>query len=465
MRLVGYIRVSQVRGREGETFISPLEQRDRIAAQAAAGGHAIVEWLEDLDEPGSRYERPGFQRALTMIEAGEVDGMAVASLDRFARSSHDAALALRRIEDAGGALISVRDGLDTSTPIGRFARTLMLAIAELELERIRENWQVATRRAVARGVHISAKVPFGYRRAEDGRLVVEPEEAQAVRDIFSMRAEQVSWHTICEHLDRTSPRAVGAWTHQRIDWMVRNRVYLGEARSGDLRNAEAHEPIVSRVEWEAAQSRGERRPFRGVPALLSGIARCGSCGYALTRNWARPDFPNYGCGKRRARGLCPRPVVIGLRRLDAHVEEAFLERLRTEPIVIEGVPVSEHLADAVTQLEAAEAELAAYRATNLVSVLGHDAWVAGITERAEAVERAQRLVVERRGIASLPSVTNLAAEWPRLDHVERRALLQSYVQAVLVHPVASGRPRAVPVGERVSIAWAGDVLPDLPGLA
>lgn len=464
MRLVGYIRVSQVRGREGEAFISPLEQRDRIAAQAAAGGHTIVEWLEDLDEPGSRYERPGFQRCLSMIEAGEVDGMAVASLDRFARSSHDAALALRRIEDAGGTLISVRDGLDTSTPIGRFARTLMLAIAELELERIRENWQVATRRAVARGVHISGRVPFGYRRGEDGRLVLDEAEARAVRDVFAMRAKGVSWHLICEHLDRVSPRE-GAWTHQRLDWMIRNRVYLGEARTGAIRNAEAHAPSVSRVEWEAAQSRDERRPHRGVPALLSGIARCGSCGYALTRNWARPDFPNYSCGKRRARGVCAGPVVIGLHRLDAHIEERFLERATRNPIVLEGVPVSEHFADAIAQLEAAEAELAAYRDTNLVSVIGEQAWIAGMTERASAVEQAQALVAERRGASSLPSVTNLVAEWPDLDHVERRAILQADIQAVLVHPVASGRPRAVPVSDRVTIVWAGDVLPALPGLA
>jgi hypothetical protein len=35
MRLDGYVRVSRVGGREGESFISPEVQRDRIAAYAA----------------------------------------------------------------------------------------------------------------------------------------------------------------------------------------------------------------------------------------------------------------------------------------------------------------------------------------------------------------------------------------------------------------------------------------------
>lgn len=464
MRLVAYIRVSQVRGREGESFISPLEQRDRIAGQAAASAHAIVEWLEDLDEPGSRYARPGFQRALGMIEAGEADGMIVFALDRFARSTHDAAMALRRIRDAGATLIAVRDALDTSTPIGRFGVTMMLAIAELELERIRENWRVATRRAVERGVHVSGRVAFGYRRGEDGLLVVDEAEAQGVRDLFAMRSREVSWHLICAHLDATCPRQ-GAWTHQRLDWMIRNRVYLGEARQGDLRNADAHEAIVTREEWEAAQSRGVRRSWRGVPSLLSGIARCGSCGYALTRNWSRPDFPVYGCGKRRAQGVCAAPVTIGAARLEAHVEEVFLEWARAEAVVFEGVPVEERLADALAALEQAETELAAYRSTNLVSVLGPEQWAAGISERAEAVRAAQVRVVEVRSTAPLPTTSDVVSDWPGLDHVERRALIASVIRCVLVHRLASRSLSLAPVAERVTIVWVGDDLSSLPGLA
>jgi DNA invertase Pin-like site-specific DNA recombinase len=41
---------------------------------------------------------------------------------------------------------------------------MMLALAELELDRIRENWATARDHAIARGVHISRVPPLGYRR-------------------------------------------------------------------------------------------------------------------------------------------------------------------------------------------------------------------------------------------------------------------------------------------------------------
>jgi len=46
VKLIGYVRVSRVAGREGERFISPDVQRERIEKQAAAGGHTLVDWFE-----------------------------------------------------------------------------------------------------------------------------------------------------------------------------------------------------------------------------------------------------------------------------------------------------------------------------------------------------------------------------------------------------------------------------------
>src|SRR5207253_369649 len=118
---------------EGERFISVPVQRERVEKFAAAQGHTVVEWLEDLDQPGSKLARPGFQAALAAVEAGAADGIIVAKLDRFARSIADAASAIQRLNAAGGQLVSVEDGFDSSTPMGRFAVTMVLALAELEL--------------------------------------------------------------------------------------------------------------------------------------------------------------------------------------------------------------------------------------------------------------------------------------------------------------------------------------------
>src|SRR5262245_37693192 len=329
MKLIGYVRVSRVAGREGDSFLSPKEQRARIEAQATAGGHELIEVLEDLDEPGSRYERPKFQEALQHVEAGQADGIIVYALDRFARSSTDAGLALRRLEEAGGRLVSVSANLDTSTPVGRLARDMMLRIAELQLDQIRENWDVVRMRTIERGVHISRVPPFGYERGNDGRLEPDARTAPILRELFLRRAAGAPWRELCAYLDEHAPRD-GAWPVGTVTSIIRRRTYLGEAAAGDVVNRAAHPPLVSRAEWEAAQSKTTTRPARsGEGGLLVGIIVCASCGKLMTRegSGAKGPWTNYACRKRHSTGICREPTKVSTRRADAMVERAFLDWL------------------------------------------------------------------------------------------------------------------------------------------
>src|ERR671936_2625304 len=150
----GYIRVSRRGGREGESFIAPEVQRKKIADWAKLHEVEIVHWWEELDQSGAKLERPLFQEALARCERGETGGIVVARLDRFARSAVDALGSIRRLNEAGARLVSVEDGFDGSTPMGRFAIGILTLIAELELERIRDSWDSAVSAAVKRGVHI-----------------------------------------------------------------------------------------------------------------------------------------------------------------------------------------------------------------------------------------------------------------------------------------------------------------------
>jgi len=364
MKFIGYIRVSRVAGREGDSFISPAVQREKIEQYLASQNHTLVEWAEDLDQPGSKYERPAFQRALEAVEAGEADGIAVAAIDRFARSVPDAAVALRRLEQAGGALISVRDTLDTTTSVGRFARTMMLALAELELDRTRENWRTAREHAIARGVHISHVPIFGYRRRDDGGLEPDPETAKIVRELFRRRAAGEEWRSLARWLDEASPREGGVWLAPSIRSLVRSRTYLGIARSGDIENPDAHPPLVPRAVWEAAQEHRPSANKRGdsEPALLAGLVRCSACQYGMPRSAPRPHgSPRYGCHGRHANGHCPEPSKISQRLTDAYVERVFLEELARAPIAAEGTATTTKLDAAVAKLEHAEAELASNR--------------------------------------------------------------------------------------------------------
>lgn len=59
----GYIRVSRRGGREGESFISPDVQRQKIAAWAELHDVEILQWWEEIDHSGAKRDRPMFQQA------------------------------------------------------------------------------------------------------------------------------------------------------------------------------------------------------------------------------------------------------------------------------------------------------------------------------------------------------------------------------------------------------------------
>jgi site-specific DNA recombinase len=339
---------------------------------------------------------------------------------------------------------------------------MMLALAELELDRILENWAIARDRAIERGVHISRVPPVGYLRRDDGRLEPDPVAAPLIRELFHRRAAGASWRELCEFLDERLPREQGNWTHQTVGSIIRRRTYLGEAYQGTTVNKHAHDPIVSRSEWEAAQSRVAAPRHGKNGALLSGILRCAGCGYALSPGSdGKRGYAYYRCRTRHSAGLCPAPARISVARADPYVETAFLAWAENEQIAAQANPAQEALEQAFTNVELAEEELVAYRDANLVSVIGQEAYVAGLVERQRSLEQARlKLTEARRQVPSL-DLHQLPTLWPTLTVGERRMLLGAAIDAVFVRQ-ANVRGKAA-YDDRLHVLWRGEAPVDLPG--
>lgn len=407
-------------------------------------------------------DRPGLESAMAAVEHGEADGIAVAKLDRFARSVPGAAKALARLEAAGGVLVAVDLGMDTSTPAGKLMRNVLLALAEFEVDRIRENWKDASSRAVARGVHVSRVPPYGYRRKEDGRFEPDPVQAPLVAEMFAQRARGVAWKDLAAFMDISDPRPKGAWPWQTITTIIKRRTYLGEAFTGDAVNPDAHEPLVDRDLWERAQSQHPRAPTRHERALLAGIIRCAACGYTMSQatDGAR-GYINYNCRKRHSGGVCPKPARISQRRANEYVAERFL-------IFAADTSVSDHeltidTERATAAVEAAERELAAYRDGELVSVLGERSFRDGLEQRARRVDdaRAGLARLRRNSDTTLLGDINTPGIWDALTVAQQRQLLAATIDAVFVRQADhSGR---APFEHRLHICWAGQAPPNLPG--
>jgi hypothetical protein len=65
LNLYGYVRVSRVNGREGDSFISPTVQRERITAYARSQGYTVNFLPDELDQSGGKADRPIFMQRLS----------------------------------------------------------------------------------------------------------------------------------------------------------------------------------------------------------------------------------------------------------------------------------------------------------------------------------------------------------------------------------------------------------------
>src|SRR5690349_6644898 len=110
-----YVRVSDVRGRAGESFISPDDEEARCRALAKARGYKVGEVFYDKDISGGKMQRPELDRAMARIRSGESGGIIVAKIDRFARTLIGGLKTLEEIQELDGVVIVADGEFDTST--------------------------------------------------------------------------------------------------------------------------------------------------------------------------------------------------------------------------------------------------------------------------------------------------------------------------------------------------------------
>ena len=438
--LDGYIRVSQVGGRSGEGFISPSVQRQQIIRYAEAHGLVLGEIYEELDESGGRRDRPLLLRALARIENRESEGLIVARLDRFGRSLIDGLSAIERIRAADGVFVSAQDGLDLRTDTGKLVLRIMLSMAEWELDRIRTQWITARERATARGVHLGRNPPFGYQRGPDGRLRPDPHTGPVLKEVFKRRSQGATDRELCEWLEREgirTARGYPGWAANSLRVILRNRVYLGELKSGDFVARGTHAPLVDRVTWQDAQEAPfPTRRKELIPTLLGGILRCSECRMALhsqtvTRNGGRKTAA-YACHGRSGQGRCPAPAYVTGPIVEPLVEEAFFGELE-RPF---GTGSPGRLASLHRAVDKAEASLDSFRDDpRIEEAIGRARYYDGLRVRKQQIDAAMRdLARERRSLKGeqLPTAEQMASAWPYLTIEERRAALAEVVECVFV---------------------------------
>lgn len=443
VKVIGYVRVSRVGGRQGDSFISPALQREQIEAVARREGLTVVEVIEELDASGGDATRPGWNRAIEMVERGEVAGIAVWNLSRFSRSVKDALTALERIEGSGGKVYSATEQWDDSSS-GRFTRNVLLSVAQIERDRAAEGFRAAKAKAIERGIHM--RVPFGYVRDADRRLVPDPDGAPLVQGAFERKSRGEAVSAIARWL-----REQGApvTTATGVRHMLGNRAYRGEAHAGDLVKEDAHPALVTEALWRRCQTKGVRSQRTGRLAgryLLGGIATCASCGRGLRlSSGGRKGRAFYYC-----RGHdCSERGYAGAQELDDLVLDLAFEPLREGGLEAQWVAVpggGEGAAEAERAAEDAREDLDSYLGdVRLRGVIGPDRFADGASDRVAILNKAEADLAEAREASSGSAEVFgrlWAVEW---GHAEKCEWLARAVRAVVV---SKGR---APLSSRVEV--------------
>jgi site-specific DNA recombinase len=306
----------------------------------------------------------------------------------------------------------------------RLTANFLGAVAQYHRETTAERTAEARARAVARGVPPWPGAPPGYRRAEDGRLEPDPNEAPVVAEAFRMRADGTPITAIREYLhEHGIDRTFGA-----VQRYLGSRVVLGELRHGKQENTSAHPAIVDVDTWRRVQrtrvSRGRKPKSDRLLARL-GVLRCASCGARMTvgNNHGHKVYRCPQTSRCSARSAIQAPMVEGL----------VIDKVREALAGVEGRASAEgKVREAARQLERAQADLdAAFRAFE--GFEGETAARERLRELHEARDEAQESL-ERLGGQRAAVVINAARDWGRLTLAERRDLIRATVESVSVAP-------------------------------
>ena len=401
-RFAAYARVS-TRDKQDPSLSFPSQFEAARKRVTELGGSVVCEFTDE--ETGARDDRLGWSELVNEARDRKnrrFDGVALYSTSRLSRDRVSAGLFERELRKLGVSVVYARAAADSSTPEGELMIGVLQVIDQFERSRLKDESRRGMRQNALAGYRNGGRAPFGYQRKTEphtnaaraaagevkAKLVVHPDEAPIVAEIFHLWAvSELGVGAIADLLNErlvpcpsaTNPRlnATRKWAKSTIHNILRNPAYVGknawDKRNNSTRREQggtaplrpeaewtvlegAHEPIVSKELFAAAQERLQRkadsarakggshggreptgRPRGDRPAyLLSGLCRCATGHPSLSAfGITVKGHVYYRCrysgsyGKVAAKAIPGHGVTCNVREdtLLPYIERFFSERL------------------------------------------------------------------------------------------------------------------------------------------
>lgn len=349
---------------------------------------------QDAGYSGKNTSRPSFETMLLDIERGLIHKVISYKLDRFTRSTVDFVNTMEVFDKYNVEFISATEGLNNRDKMGKAMLSIIVVFAQLERSNIIDRVRSTYYQRATQGFYLGGPAPFGFVKEKysiNGKktsyLVANEEVIGIVQEMFRKYAydETVTlgslkkWLASCNIVTgRGLP-----WTSASMSRILRNPVYVradadiytylhdvkratvnndikefvgiygcytyapGSGSDTDTRKDKfahmdklnvtiaPHEGVVDSDTWLRCQYRlDNNRAFKGSGkgsyTWLSGLMKCGYCGYAMTvTNNTKKNTFYLSCGGRK-RGICfERKETIQAIELEKIVEIQLFDRMKT----------------------------------------------------------------------------------------------------------------------------------------
>lgn len=318
VRLAAYCRVSTEQEEQENSFRNQVDYYTRFVQTHPE--YELVDIYADEGISGTNTKkREHFKRMIADCEAHKIDMVITKSISRFARNTQDCLENYRKLKNLGITVVFEKENICSADTTGELLLTILSSLAQDESRNISENTKWGIRSKFQKGIpHINACKFMGFDKAENGRLIVNEEEAKLVRRIYREFLEGFTCSTIAARLNAEGVPGVSGepkWLRVTIEAMLKNEKYMGDSllqktytadfltkkqvkNEGEITQyyvKDSHAGIIPREEWKAVQQEfgrlerfmkdhhltrygygGEIRPF-------SSKIICGECGCVYGR--------------------------------------------------------------------------------------------------------------------------------------------------------------------------------------
>lgn len=188
LRVTYYARVSTDKDEQLHSLSAQVQYYTQFI-QTCPNWRFVEGYIDEGISGTSVQKREHFLRMMDDAQRGAFDFIVTKEISRFSRNTLDSIQFTQQLLRCGVGVLFQSDNINTLMPDSELRLTIMASIAQDEVRKISERVKFGFKRAIEKGTVLGNDRIWGYGK-ENGRLVIDEEEAQVVRLIFELYANQ-----------------------------------------------------------------------------------------------------------------------------------------------------------------------------------------------------------------------------------------------------------------------------------